>query len=80
MARWSIWPSRDSAVPGVGVSSASCSSSQASSADRNAASSISRSVGAGRVGSWARPESWAPLLRRKVMDRVCSRQPRSVRR
>ena len=30
---------------------------------------------AGRVGSWARPESRAPLLRRNVIDRVCSRQP-----
>ena len=36
--------------------------------------------GCGRVGSWARPESRAPLLRRKVMDRVWRRHPSAVRR
>ena len=36
--------------------------------------------GVGRVGSWGRPESRAPLLRRNVMERVCSRQPSAVRR
>ena len=37
-------------------------------------------VGAGRVGSCGRPESATPLLRRKVIDRVCRRQPSGVRR
>jgi len=37
-------------------------------------------AGSGRVGSWARPESRAPLRRRKVIDLVRRRQPASVRR
>ena len=36
--------------------------------------------GRGRVGSCAFPESRAPLRRRKVMARVCSRQPCAVLR
>ncbi len=36
--------------------------------------------GLGRVGSWARPESRSPLLRRKVMARVWRRHPSVVRR
>ena len=39
-----------------------------------------RGRAAGAVGSWARPESRLPLLRRKVIERVCSRHPSAVRR
>ena len=37
-------------------------------------------LGAGRVGSCGRPESRLPLFRRNVIERVCRRQPSSVRR